>query len=587
MVVSMMKDEAPYLLEWVAHHIAVGFTDILVYTNDCTDGTVEMLRRLQELGLAHHRDNTIPAGMKPQPSAIRHAQDDPLVARSDWLLLCDADEFLCINHPSGTLDGLLDAVVAEGANGIVLTWRIFGSSGIADWSRAPVTEQFVRAAPLDWNKGWGVKTLFRFDPAYWKLGIHRPSIRNKWLATGFPDSVKWLNGSGRPMEPYFRFRGWRSIRRTVGHDWAQMNHYALKSADAYALRKARGNVNAKKDKYDAAYWALQDRNEAEDRGILRHAPRRREVMTALLADPILADLHEAAQARVEVRLAAMRRTRGHAALRESLLAASRTPIEQVDARPPKARDPARIAARMARVERKAATPADTTEGGRHVPHPHNPAPPAPAPPGTAPGEIADWVRNQGIDLPADPRVLEPTALEAIRVGRFERRHARNIAAYLEPGARLLDIGTGLAFIPLRALAEVDGLLVLAQDDRPGLIPLARRVAERAGVADGPRLRLTADPLGPPNGGGAGAPGLAALIAAFRPTVLRLARPEAVPPPALAAQDLSPLARVVLPFASAAGARALRAAYAPVLHEAGFREATDRAGAGSLQFDRGT
>jgi hypothetical protein len=44
MAVSMMKDEAPYLLEWVAHHLAVGFTDIVVYTNDCTDGTVEMLQ---------------------------------------------------------------------------------------------------------------------------------------------------------------------------------------------------------------------------------------------------------------------------------------------------------------------------------------------------------------------------------------------------------------------------------------------------------------------------------------------------------------------------------------------------------------
>ncbi|MDA0924304.1 MAG: hypothetical protein O3A97_06885 [Proteobacteria bacterium] len=30
MAVSMMKDEAPFLLEWFAHHLAVGFTDILL-----------------------------------------------------------------------------------------------------------------------------------------------------------------------------------------------------------------------------------------------------------------------------------------------------------------------------------------------------------------------------------------------------------------------------------------------------------------------------------------------------------------------------------------------------------------------------
>ena len=31
--VSMMKDEGPFVIEWVAHHLAVGFTDLVVYTN--------------------------------------------------------------------------------------------------------------------------------------------------------------------------------------------------------------------------------------------------------------------------------------------------------------------------------------------------------------------------------------------------------------------------------------------------------------------------------------------------------------------------------------------------------------------------
>ena len=166
MAVSMMKDEAPFLLEWFAHHLAVGFTDILVYTNDCSDGTVEMLQRLEELGLGHHRPNVIAPGVKPQPSALSHAQDEPLVQGADWVLVFDADEFLSVNHPSGTVDGMLDDAVARGANGIVITWRIFGSNGVVDWSRAPVTEQYTRAAPPDWNKGWGVKTLFKFDPEY-------------------------------------------------------------------------------------------------------------------------------------------------------------------------------------------------------------------------------------------------------------------------------------------------------------------------------------------------------------------------------------------------------------------------------------
>ena len=155
MAASMMKDEAPFLLEWFAHHLAVGFTDILVYTNDCSDGTDEMLIRLEELGLGYHRPNVIPEGIKPQPSALNHAQAEPLVRAADWVLVFDADEFLSINHPAGNLEGMLDDAVARGANGVVITWRIFGSGGVVDWSRAPVTEQYTRAAPPLWNKGWG------------------------------------------------------------------------------------------------------------------------------------------------------------------------------------------------------------------------------------------------------------------------------------------------------------------------------------------------------------------------------------------------------------------------------------------------
>jgi hypothetical protein len=136
MAVSMMKDEAPYLLEWVAHHLAVGFTDLLVYTNDCTDGTVEMLKRLEEFGLAIHRETSSPRaetaalGAQPRPEGTAGR-------RFRLALVFDADEFLCINHPSGTLEGLLDDTVERGANGVVITWRIFGSGGIVDWSARP------------------------------------------------------------------------------------------------------------------------------------------------------------------------------------------------------------------------------------------------------------------------------------------------------------------------------------------------------------------------------------------------------------------------------------------------------------------
>ncbi len=579
MAVSMMKDEAPFLLEWFAHHLAVGFTDILVYTNDCTDGTVEMLERLEELGLGHHRPNVIRAGGKPQPSAIGHAQDEPLVADADWVMVFDADEFLSVNHPSGQLDGMLDDAEAAGANGIVVTWRIFGSGGVVDWSPAPVTEQYTRAAPPLWHMGWGVKTLFKFDPDHWKLGIHRPSIRNKHLKDGFPDTVLWLNGSGQKMEDYFKFRGWRSIRRTVGFDWAQMNHYAVKSIDSYAIRRLRGNVNNKADKYNADYWALQDRNEVSDTHILRHAPRRAEIMAQLLADPVLRGLHEAALARVQARLAELRGTPAYGELRAGLIEAGKVPITKVEAKPPKARDPAKIAAKMSKAEQRTL---DAAVEARAVQ-------PVALPPGAYAGpEVAlakagvEWVANQKLLLPADPQLFGAEAVMAILAGKFDRKHARNIAVYLTGAKRLLELGGGIGLCAMKALRDAPGMVVMVQDEGPGMLAAMTEVFRRNGFDDtavlkpvGGKLQLRGDDWG----------GLAACLRDFRPDALRVNGRAGVTPDALAAALLDSVQRIILPFESGAERDDCRTAYASALEAVGFAEDSAAAEGGSLLFVR--
>ena len=488
----MMKDEGPYLLEWVAHHLAVGFTDLVVYTNDCTDGTDTMLMRLEALGLAHHRRNDIPKGLKPQPSALKYAQEDSVVQGSDWVLVMDADEFLCIKHGDGSLDGMIDAITAEDANGMVITWRIFGSGGVQHWSRDFVTEQYLMAAPPMWNKGWGVKTLFQFDPERWKLGIHRPKMKNKVLDTDYPHAIKWLNGSGREMEEYFKFRGWRSIVRTVGYDWAQMNHYAVKSIDSYAMRKFRGNVNNKKDKYNDAYWSLQDRNEVRDDAMLRYGDRRRAIFDGLLADPTLNDLHFRALERAEARLADFKRGGDYDAFVTALRAASQVPITQVDAKPPKERDRDAIAAKMKDVEKRAALKRDTEKAK------------APQERALAPADI--YVRdivdmgadppmehhaNHSIALPSDPRLFTPSALIAIAEGKFERNLARNVPKVLPEFGHYVDLGATSGFVGSHLAKTRPDLRVTLIEPHPDLRHFIEKLWAGNDLAPSERLDLLA------------------------------------------------------------------------------------------------
>ena len=65
-VVSTMKNEGPYIIDWVAHYKTLGFDHILVCTNDCTDTTVDILLRLQEMGLVTQQHYRPPRRHSPQ-----------------------------------------------------------------------------------------------------------------------------------------------------------------------------------------------------------------------------------------------------------------------------------------------------------------------------------------------------------------------------------------------------------------------------------------------------------------------------------------------------------------------------------------
>ena len=521
----MMKDEGPFVIEWVAHHLAVGFTDLVVYTNDCSDGTDDMLIRLEELGLCHHRRNVIAEGIRPQPSALNYAQDEPVVGQSDWVMVFDADEFLSIKYGDGTLDDLLAAAKVQDANGIVVTWRIFGSGGVVDWSRAPVTEQYLMAAPQSWNKGWGVKTLFTFDPDYWKLGIHRPKMKTRHIKTEFPDRVKWLNGSGREMEDYFKFRGWRSITRTVGYDWVQLNHYAVKSVDSYAIRKMRGNVNNKADKYNGDYWSLQDRNEVRDETMLRYTQARNRIIDQLLTDPELNRLHHAAVARAENRLAELRKTEAYHALVADLAKASAVPISQIVAKPPQARDKEKIAALMSDVEkaRGAKAKADRKSGPKE-------APVEAVPMGSYnPGPIdlsadvhASVYANHSMKLPLDPRIFAAHVLPLIESGKFERGLARKMPAVLAKQARALEIGSAVGFLAGHCANIRTDIHFTLQESDPSLRQMLRVVCQLSNRAFNDRFVLSDKRLVSP------AEDALALIDEVKPTSLMLSDPQLSP-----------------------------------------------------------
>ncbi len=289
LAILTVRNEGAFLLEWLAHHRAVGFTDFLVFSNDCQDGTDLMLDRLADIGFLTHLRNDGPHEEGPQWAALKRAESHPAFRRADWVMVLDIDEFVNIAAGEGRVPDLLAALPE--ANAIAMTWRMFGNGGVERFEDRPVRAQFIRAAPRVLHWPWRavqVKTLFRNDGSFRKLGVHRP--RN-------PDPEKparWVDGSGRPLPTAFS----RSFHG-LGEDpyrLVQLNHYALGSMESYLVKADRGRANREGAPFDLSYWVERNFSTEEDSSILRLDARVAPVLAGLMADEELGPAHAAAVA---------------------------------------------------------------------------------------------------------------------------------------------------------------------------------------------------------------------------------------------------------------------------------------------------
>ena len=321
-LVTAMRNEGPFVLEWIAHHRALGATAFVIVTNDCDDGTDLLLDHLAEAGeVVHLRQEARPG--KVQWGALALAERTEAVREADWVAALDCDEFVALRPPLGTLADLIAALGA--ADAIVLPWRLFGHAGHLRFAEDPVTERFAQAIPEDAlfpGFARSFKTLARWrDGPFRRLGIHRPR--------GETRAPLWRDGSGRALPPEMAGDASRIglMSPRIDSGLVQLNHYSLRSTEDFLVKRARGLPNRAGKRIDALYWAERNFNNVEDRSIARHRPGTAAETARLLALPGVAEAHAAAVAAHRAKIASLLATSEGATLftRLALLATSLPP----------------------------------------------------------------------------------------------------------------------------------------------------------------------------------------------------------------------------------------------------------------------
>ncbi|MGB0507451.1 MAG: glycosyltransferase family 2 protein [Pikeienuella sp.] len=307
-----MKNEGPYILEWLAYHRVIGFSNFLIYTNDCADGTTEILDRLTHLGVVQHEENIV-LRRGPHKSALKYAKDHHLARSSAWIYVADIDEYLNIHIGQGTVQELMQAY--PNADAIPVTWRLFSHNDHVELVKPDLLQDFTdaeRALENGGQDGRFVKTLFRNDPCVERYGLHTPIVGKDHV-----NDFVWITPDGRKLaDPDSKSRG------QFGYVGAQVNHYAVRTVEGYLVKKDRGRANHFRHNLGTDYWQRMCRGGETDLSIQRHIPAVRAEMQKLLEDKLLAKLHAESLAWHKDKVNELRKIPDFADLRRDVIALS-------------------------------------------------------------------------------------------------------------------------------------------------------------------------------------------------------------------------------------------------------------------------
>lgn len=230
--VTILKDEAPYLDEWITFHRLMGFDHFYIYDNGSTDGTLDVLAKYQKQGIV----TVIPwrnfsQVLHPQKAANAHAIAN-FSAPYRWVAFFDVDEFLF----SPTSDTLLEALNKIGDRICVsIPWQNFGTNGHRTRPDGLVIENYTEKAAFPPVPGQ--RSLLRYKT------ILDPS---KVLAAGthcfhFLDAGPVLINERGDMMQLHQFE---DVKFAVSEHF-QLNHYFTRSEQELDQKRQKGRVSSK------------------------------------------------------------------------------------------------------------------------------------------------------------------------------------------------------------------------------------------------------------------------------------------------------------------------------------------------------
>jgi hypothetical protein len=257
-ICAIFRDEAPYLLEWLAFHRMIGVDLFVLYDNGSSDGGSELVRNssfARNVTLIDWPDRP------GQLSAYNHFRVHH-AGRFAWAAFIDIDEFIVPLAGSSIRPILMRSTYRPFAQ-VLLQWLVFGPSGHDQRPEGLVIENYTLRLPETAEASRHVKPIVR--PAM-LCGIdHTPHTAEC--------SGPACNSSGTEVLSY-------AIQPIECHEVLVVHHYFTKSREDWQIKRRRGRGDSLEQYQDRIFSDVAAEAQIEDGRALPFVPRLNALLRA-------------------------------------------------------------------------------------------------------------------------------------------------------------------------------------------------------------------------------------------------------------------------------------------------------------------
>ena len=232
-VCTLIKNENLYVREWVEHYLKLGFDKIIIYDNNDTDGEIPnvIVQDYIDSGVVElldkYRDKVKGEYEFQQVAAYNDCLENNKDIL-DWVLCCDADEFLCIED-NRNIHEVFDYMGYNKYDEVLVSWYTLGGNDLY-YTNKPLSERFTKHVTyhLDY-------TEYEIDSEKFVKPFIKVSSGIRFNDKNMHSAVS--NSVCNPMCVQLCI-----AKNTMALDWCchhvmYLKHYAFKSLSEFLYRK--------------------------------------------------------------------------------------------------------------------------------------------------------------------------------------------------------------------------------------------------------------------------------------------------------------------------------------------------------------